>query len=57
MSEKIKFVVSWIVCLIGFVLWCMFLYKNQNISTDAYLNTVWAGLGVLLFTLSPTIIN
>ena len=54
-KEKVKFVVSWIMYIVGFIMWCVFLYMNNNISTEAWLNTIGAGAGVLLFCLSETV--
>lgn len=54
-KEKIKFVVSWIMYIVGFIMWCVFLHMNNNISTEAWLNTIGAGVGVLLFCLSGTV--
>lgn len=54
-KEKVKFVVSWIMYIVGFIMWCVFLAMNNNISTEAWLNTIGAGVGVLLFSLSGTV--
>lgn len=54
-KEKVKFVVSWIMYIVGFIMWCVFLNMNNNISTEAWLNTIGAGFGVLLFCLSGTV--
>lgn len=52
MSEKTKIIISFVMYLIGFIIYIVFLHKNNLISWDAWLNTLGACFGVLLFCTS-----
>ena len=44
-----------IMYIVGFIMWVAFLSMNNHINTEAWLNTIGAGAGVLLFCLSETV--
>ena len=55
MSQESKNIISIIVYIIGFVMYVIFLTLNNHISTEAWLNTIGACFGTLLFCLSSRI--
>ena len=55
MSRRAKNIISLIMYIVGVLMWMIFLSMNHNISTEAWLNTIGAGSGVLLFCLSDMI--
>ena len=51
-KNKIKYILSWIMYAIGFVMYVVFMELLNGISDTAWLYAMGASLGVLLFTLS-----
>lgn len=50
-----KYIISCIMYIIGFVMYISFLIAARNISTEAWGYAIGASFGVLLFTLSRDI--
>lgn len=57
MSQKTKNIIGWIMYGIGFVMYVVFLNMNDNISQEAWWNTIGACFGVLLFCISGYLRN
>lgn len=52
MKKNIKYIISWIIYLVGFIGYIVFLSAAHDISTEAWLYAIGASVGVLLFTMS-----
>ena len=51
-KKNIKFIIGWIMNIIGFIEYVAFLTASKNISEEAWLYTIGASVGVALFCLS-----
>ena len=51
-KNDLKFIVSWIMYFVGFILYVIFMSLANEISDEAWLYAMGASIGVLIFTLS-----
>ena len=51
-KNNLKYVISWIMYLVGFVVYVVFMILANGISDEAWLYAIGASIGVLIFTLS-----
>ena len=51
-KKNIKYIVGWIMYFVGFIGYVAFLTASKNISEQAWLYTIGASVGVVLFCLS-----
>ena len=49
MKKNIKFIISWIMYIIGFIDYVIFLNLTKSVSDEAWWYTIGASFGVLLF--------
>lgn len=51
-KNDLKYVISWIMYFVGFILYVVFTRLANRISDEAWLYAMGASIGVLIFTLS-----
>lgn len=51
-KDVLKHVLSWIMYVVGFILYVVFMRLANGISDEAWLYAMGASIGVLIFTLS-----
>ena len=51
-KNDLKHIISWIMYLVGFVVYFVFMRLANGISDEAWLYAMGASIGVLIFTLS-----
>ena len=51
-KNDLKYIISWIMYFVGFVIYLVFLRLAHGISDEAWLYVIGASIGVLIFTLS-----
>ena len=51
-KNDLKYIISWIMYLVGFVVYVVFMRLANGISDEAYLYAFGASIGALIFTLS-----
>ena len=51
-KNDLKHIISWIMYLVGFILYVVFMRFVNGISDEAWLYAMGASIGVLIFTLS-----
>ena len=51
-KNDLKHIISWIMYLVGFVVYVVFMGFANGISDEAWLYAMGASIGVLIFTLS-----
>ena len=51
-KNDLKYIISWIMYLVGFVVYVVFMSLANGISDEAWLYAMCASIGVLIFTLS-----
>lgn len=51
-KNDLKYIISWIMYLIGFIIYVVFLVMANRISDEAWLYAFGASIGTLIFTLS-----
>ena len=51
-KNDLKYIISWIMYLVGFVVYVVFMRLANGISDEAWLYAMGASIGVLIFTIS-----
>ena len=51
-KNDLKYIISWIMYFVGFVIYVVFMMFANGISDEAWLYAMGASIGVLIFTLS-----
>ena len=51
-KNDLKYIISWIMYIVGFILYVVFMRLANGISDEAWLYAMGASIGVLIFTLS-----
>ena len=51
-KNDLKYIISWIMYFVGFVIYVVFMRFENGISDEAWLYAMGASIGVLIFTLS-----
>ena len=51
-KNDLKYIISWITYIVGFILYVVFLAMANRISDEAWLYAFGASIGALIFTLS-----
>ena len=51
-KNDLKYIISWIIYLVGFVIYIIFLELANGISDEAWLYALGASIGISIFTLS-----
>ena len=51
-KNDLKYIISWIMYFVGFVVYVVFMRLLNRISDEAWLYAMGASIGVLIFTLS-----
>ena len=51
-KDNLKYILSWIMHLIGFIIYVVFLTMAKGISDESWLYAIGASLGVLIFCIS-----
>ena len=51
-KNDLKYIISWIIYLIGFIVYVVFLAMANRISDEAWLYALGASIGASIFTLS-----
>ena len=51
-KNDLKYIISWIIYLVGFIVYIVFLAMANRISDEAWLYALGASIGAIIFTLS-----
>ena len=51
-KNDLKYIISWIIYFVGFIVYVVFMALINEISDEAWLYAIGASIGVLTFTLS-----